>query len=145
MGTETIETRVPISREVDVVTAQFRGREIAAQLGFSRAELAQIATAISEVARNIVLHAGCGELRVAVVRGLERRCVVVVARDRGPGIADVERAMLDGYTTGGGLGIGLPGARRLMDEFAIESEVGCGTTVTMTKWAPGTGDARGIG
>ena len=92
-----------------------------------------IATAISELARNIVQYAQRGEIILSVVEG-SRRGIQIVARDQGPGIPDLELAMRDGYSTGGSLGLGLPGARRLMDEFAIDSEVGKGTTVSMRKW-----------
>ena len=109
------------------------GAELAARLGFSGTDLTVIATAVSEVARNIVRFAGSGEVVVELVER-PRRGVQVVARDTGPGIADVEQALTDGYSTYDGLGLGLPGARRLMDEFAVVSEAGRGTTVTMTKW-----------
>jgi serine/threonine-protein kinase RsbT len=106
---------------------------MAARLGFSPADLALVATAISELARNILQHAKQGQI---VLRLLENspRGIVVVARDEGPGIADVDLAMQDGYSTGGGLGLGLPGAKRLMDEFDIVTEVGKGTVVTTKKW-----------
>jgi RNA polymerase sigma factor (sigma-70 family) len=125
--------RIPIRTDSDVVTARQRVREVAAGTGFTGTDLTVIATAVSEVARNIVRFAGSGEV---VVRPLEspRRGVEVVARDTGPGIGDVEQALADGYSTYRGLGLGLPGARRLMDEFAIASDPGRGTTVTMTKW-----------
>jgi serine/threonine-protein kinase RsbT len=110
--------RVVIATDGDIVLARQSGRELAEQVGCSATDATLIATAISEVARNIVSHAGGGE----------------VASDRGPGIADLDRAMQDGYSTGRGLGLGLPGARRLMDEFEIRSEVGVGTTVVMRKW-----------
>ena len=128
------ETRVPVATNADVVLARQEGRKVAARAGFSATELAVIATAISEVARNIVKFAKRGEVVVSLVSEDERTGVTVVARDVGPGIPDVERAVQDGYSTYGGLGLGLPGARRLMDEFEIVSEVGKGTTVTMTKW-----------
>jgi RNA polymerase sigma factor (sigma-70 family) len=128
------ETRVSVSGNGDVVVARQEGRKVAARAGFTATELAVIATAISEIARNIVKFARRGEIVVSVVNENERTGVTVVARDVGPGIADVERAVQDGYSTYGGLGLGLPGARRLMDEFEIISEVGKGTTVTMTKW-----------
>ena len=92
-----------------------------------------IATAISELARNIVQYARQGEIVLSAVEG-SRRGIQIVARDHGPGISDLELAMRDGYSTGGSLGLGLPGARRLMDEFAIDSEVGKGTTISMKKW-----------
>ncbi|HET6532474.1 MAG TPA: sigma-70 family RNA polymerase sigma factor [Actinoplanes sp.] len=128
------QTRVAVSTNADVVLARQQGRKIAARAGFTATELAVIATAISEIARNIVKFAKRGEVGVSVVTENERTGVTVVARDVGPGIPDVERALQDGYSTYGGLGLGLPGAKRLMDEFEIMSEVGKGTTVTMTKW-----------
>jgi serine/threonine-protein kinase RsbT len=128
------ETRVPIESDADVVSARQQGRELAAELGFSGSDLTVIATAISEVARNIIAYARSGELVLHLVDGTGKRGLVVVARDDGPGIPDVEQALQDGYSTGDSLGLGLPGARRLMDEFEIVSQVGRGTTVTMTKW-----------
>ena len=128
------ELVVPIRTEIDVVIARQRARELASQLRFSSSELTLIATAISEVARNIVFYAGAGEITLRIVEQGQRRGLVVFASDRGPGIADIERAMQDGYSTSRGLGIGLPGSKRLMDEFVVSSEVGKGTVVTMTKW-----------
>ncbi|WP_231503115.1 sigma-70 family RNA polymerase sigma factor [Blastococcus sp. URHD0036] len=127
------EVRIPISTDADIVAARQAARELAARLGFARTELTLIATAVSEVTRNIVRFAGTGEVVVELV-DRPRRGVQVTARDTGPGIPDVERALTDGYSTYSGLGLGLPGARRLMDEFAVVSEMGRGTTVTMTKW-----------
>jgi len=95
-----------------------------------------IAAAISEIARNILMYAKRGEVTLGVVTNGDRQGVVIVARDQGPGIRDVERALEDGYSTSGGLGLGLPGARRLMDDFDVSSTVGKGTTVTMKKMAP---------
>lgn len=128
------ESRVPVASDADVVVARQEGRKVAARVGFRSSEQAVIATAISEIARNIVKFATRGEVTVAAVTENERTGVTVVARDAGPGIADIDRAVRDGYSTYGGLGLGLPGARRLMDEFEILSEPGQGTTVTMTKW-----------
>ena len=128
------DVRVPISKDADVVTARQKGRETAAQLGFSATEGTLIATAISEIARNIVKFAERGELLITTVVEAERQGVTIVARDVGPGIPDVHEAMQDGYSTYHGLGLGLPGAKRLMDEFEVVTEVGQGTTVTMTKW-----------
>lgn len=128
------ELNVPIRSEADLVTARLRGREIAATLHFSSSELTLIATAISEVTRNIISYAGSGEIRLRVVRQGHKVGVSIVARDNGPGIADVFAAMQDGYSTSGSLGLGLPGSKRLMDEFELATEVGRGTTVTMTKW-----------
>lgn len=127
------ELRVPIVSEIDIVVARQQGRALAGQLGFSSGDLALIATAISEMARNIVVYAKQGEILLKLVEG-KPRGIVIMACDHGPGIANLELAMQDGYSTGGGLGLGLPGAKRLMDEFDVVSEVGKGTTVTMKKW-----------
>ena len=127
------EARIPIRADSDIVAARQAARELAARAGFTRTALTVIATAVSEVARNIVRFAGSGEIVVSLLEQ-PRQGVQVVARDTGPGIPDIERALTDGYSTYAGLGLGLPGARRLMDEFAIVSEIGRGTTVTMTKW-----------
>ncbi|HYP46715.1 MAG TPA: sigma-70 family RNA polymerase sigma factor [Propionibacteriaceae bacterium] len=127
------ESRVPIHADPDIVAARRSAREMASRLNFSRTDLTVIATAVSEIARNIVRFADHGEM---VIELLERPLpgVRVVARDAGPGIADVDQALADGYSTCEGLGLGLPGARRLMDEFSVVSQLGRGTTVTMTKW-----------
>jgi RNA polymerase sigma factor (sigma-70 family) len=127
------EVSVPITGDPDIVTARKAARELASRLDFSRTDLTLLATAVSEIARNIVRFAGRGEIAIELLHQ-PRRGVRVVARDTGPGIVDVERALTDGYSTYHGLGLGLPGARRLMDEFAVVTEVGRGTTVTMTKW-----------
>jgi len=127
------EVRIAIKGDADIVSARQAARELASRLGFSKTDLTVLATAVSEVARNIVRFAGSGEVVVELIDS-PRPGVQVVARDTGPGIADVDRAMADGYSTYAGLGLGLPGARRLMDEFSVVSEPGRGTTVTMTKW-----------
>lgn len=132
----TGEIRVPVSSDADVVEAREKGRELSAQLGFSSIDLTLIVTAISEVARNILLYAKQGEILLSLEQDDGHKGIVVVARDEGPGIPDLELAMRDSYSTGNGLGLGLPGARRLMDEFQIESEVSKGTTIVMKKWAP---------
>lgn len=126
--------RLPVGSDADIVTARQEGRALAIQLGFSGSDLTVIATAISELARNIVVFAKRGEIALDVVRRGSKRGIEVVARDNGPGIPDIAQAMQDGYSTGNGLGIGLPGTKRLMDEFEIVSEVGKGTIVTMKKW-----------
>jgi serine/threonine-protein kinase RsbT len=128
------ETRVAITSDEDMVEARAEGRALAAQLGFSRTDATLVATAISEVARNIVVHAGRGEIVIKGVYDSDRHGIVVVARDSGPGIRDLHAAMKDGLGAPGGLGLGLPGAKRLMDEFHVDSRLGAGTTVTMTKW-----------
>jgi serine/threonine-protein kinase RsbT len=129
------EIHIAIGQEGDIVTARQKGREIAAATGFTGSELTVIATAISEVARNIVVYAQRGEISLRPVQQGGRRGIQVIATDHGPGIPDVAMAMRDGFSTGKSLGLGLPGAKRLMDEFEIVSEVGRGTVVTMRKWA----------
>jgi len=128
------EVVVPVADDTDVVTARSEGRALAQRLGFGPTDVTLVATAISEVARNITTFAGQGEIVLRMVRSRDRVGVEVVARDAGPGISDVDAALADGYTTSGGMGLGLPGARRLMDEFTIESRVGAGTTIVLRKW-----------
>lgn len=128
------EARVRIQSSLDIVAARQQGRALASVMGFSSSNLTIIATAISEVARNIVEYATEGEVIITAISDGNRRGVKIVACDRGPGIADLAAVMRDGFSTGQGLGIGLPGARRLMDEFEIVSELHKGTTVTMKKW-----------
>ena len=128
------EVRVPISSDADIVTARQKGREVAADAGFQFTDLAIIATAISELARNIVRYAKRGEIIIGPAAGGGKRGIRVVARDDGPGIRDIERAMQAGYSTSGSLGLGLPGVRRLMDAFDIASKMGLGTVVTIEKW-----------
>ena len=128
------EVRVPIDSDSDMVPARAQGRALATKLGFSRTDATLIATAISEIARNIVVHVGNGEILLEPMYEDGRYGLLVVAHDAGPGIADIEAALDHGFASGKGLGLGLPGARRLMDEFQITSEPGKGTTVTMKKW-----------
>jgi serine/threonine-protein kinase RsbT len=128
------EVRVPITTDADLVIARAEGRAMAERLGFPRPDPTLIATAISEVARNIVVHVGRGEIVLRPFEEAGRYGVVVIARDDGPGIRDVEAAVRDDYSGRGGLGLGLPGARRLMDDFEIDSSADSGTTVTMKKW-----------
>jgi serine/threonine-protein kinase RsbT len=129
------ELRIPIGADQDIVAARQLGRRLAAKLDFSPSDLTVIAAAISEIARNIVEYAGRGELHLQLIDSRGRRGITVVARDDGPGIPDISLALQDGYSTSGSLGLGLPGARRLMDEFEIVSAPGRGTVVTMRKWA----------
>jgi serine/threonine-protein kinase RsbT len=126
--------QVRVEHDGDVVAARQKAREIAARVGFSGSDLTIIATAISEIARNIVVYAKRGDVTLTPVTEGSRRGILVVAQDTGPGIPDIEQAMRDGFSTGKSLGLGLPGARRLMDEFEVRSQVGVGTTVTMRKW-----------
>jgi serine/threonine-protein kinase RsbT len=131
---DAAETRIPIASDLDIVRARQTGRTEASKLGFSSTDLTLIATAISELARNIVMYAREGEIIVRLVRSTDRQGIVVIARDKGPGIPDVHQTLRDGYSTSRSLGLGLPGVRRLMDEFEIESQVGQGTIVTIKKW-----------
>lgn len=124
----------PIGREVDVYVAIGRGREIATSLGFDDIDRTRIEIVILELTRNILAHAGKGELHLDTLEENGRRGMLVMAQDHGAGIADIALAMRDGYSTAHTLGAGLPGVRRLMDDFAIESEVGAGTTVRAVKW-----------
>ena len=128
------EELVPVGSDADIVRARQKGRELATRLGFSSTDVVLITTAISELARNIVLYATRGEIAVSPAKDHNPEGIVVVARDAGPGIDDVERAMRDGFSTSGNLGLGLPGVRRLMDEVEIDSRPGKGTTVTARKW-----------
>jgi serine/threonine-protein kinase RsbT len=126
---------IAIDSDADIVAARQRGRELAQKVGFTGSDLTMIATAISEIARNIVVYARRGDVELgACSKPGKKGGIVVVAKDEGPGIADVDRALTDGFSTGGSLGLGLPGARRLMDELEIITEVGKGTTITMRKW-----------
>ena len=127
---------VAINNPDDIVDARKAGHQLALDLGFSLTDVTMIATAISEVARNITSYAGHGAVRVAVADREGRKALIIRAEDEGPGIADIERAMEDGYSTGRGLGLGLPGARRLMDRLVVESELGRGTVIEMWKWVP---------
>ncbi len=125
---------ITIAADADVMSARLKGRELAAALGISGSDLTLLATAISEIARNIVQYAGSGEIEFRnVVRG-GKRGLKIIARDKGPGIPNIGQAMQDGFSTSRGMGLGLPGARRLMDDFEIVSESGKGTIVSMIKW-----------
>src|SRR6266446_9246400 len=130
------ETRVPIMSALDIVTARQKGRSLATEMGFEGAEATLIAAAISEVARNIVEYAKAGEIILQSENHGSKHGLCVVARDQGPGIADVTQAMQYGFSSRRGLGVGLPGAKLLMDEFDITSKVGVGTTIRMKKWLP---------
>lgn len=136
MRTTEARTHVPVAEDGDVLVARHQARALAREAGFTDGDQTVIATAVSEIARNIVMHAGSGAIDLQVVGDRGRSGLIVVCRDRGPGVPDVDLALRDGYSTSGGLGLGLPGARRLMDEFELTSEPGKGTVVTMRKWRP---------
>jgi serine/threonine-protein kinase RsbT len=130
------ESVIPIESDADVVTARQRARQMAGELELTTTDQTLLATAISEVARNITTYATRGEVLLSVVHDDNgREGIQVIARDEGPGIENVELALQDGYTSGGGLGLGLPGARRLVDDFHIETALGQGTKVTLVMWA----------
>jgi len=128
------DVQLPISSDLDLVRAREQGRVLAGKLGFQQSDLTLVATAISELARNIVRYARRGEIILRQAQDGGVPGIVIIARDEGPGIPDVNRAMEQGYSTSGGLGLGLPGVRRIMDKFEIVSEVGKGTVVTAVKW-----------
>jgi serine/threonine-protein kinase RsbT len=130
------EVTIAISQDRDIVTARQRGRGMASKIGFSSTDQISIATAISELSRNIVEYAREGEIAIAVVRAQDngQTGIQITARDNGPGIHDIGLAMKDGYSTSRSLGLGLPGTKRLMDEFEIDSKPGKGTRITIRKW-----------
>jgi serine/threonine-protein kinase RsbT len=128
------EIRVSVKTDADLVIARAEGRAMAQRLGFQRPDPTLIATAISELARNLVMHVGHGEIIMRPIVEDRRYGLLVIVRDEGQGIADVDAALRLGHASRGGLGLGLPGARRLMDEFEVDSQPGKGTTVTMRKW-----------
>jgi len=128
------EVAVAIRSDQDIVLARQKGRAMAIELGFSSGDGTLIATAISELARNILSYARRGEITLKIVLAASRQGISIIASDSGPGIGDIRQAMRDGFSTSGSLGLGLPGVRRLMDEFEIVSEPGHGTIVTVKKW-----------
>ena len=126
--------RVRIESDTDLVSARHAGRTLAAQAGFSSSELTLIATAISELARNIIEYANYGEIQLELVQNANTSGIRIVASDSGPGISNIEQAIRGGFSTSGGLGLGLAGVRHIMDHFDLESSSGSGTCVTVTKW-----------
>jgi serine/threonine-protein kinase RsbT len=128
------DVRISIEHEGDIVTARQRGRELAGAMGFSSTDQTIIALAISEIARNITSYAQRGIIILSRLQEIGRHGIMITATDEGPGIPDIELAMRDGYSTGRSLGVGLPGSKRVMDEFELVSAVGLGTTITMKKW-----------
>jgi serine/threonine-protein kinase RsbT len=128
------EIVIPIVADNDIVTARQEGRTLAAVIGFSNSDQILIATAISEAARNILQYAGRGEIVLNQIRDGTKDGILIVARDEGPGIPNIQLAMQDGFSTSGGLGLGLPGIKRLMSEMNVVSTLGVGTTVELKKW-----------
>lgn len=132
--TVTRETLFELRTDIDVAVARRGVRDWAAELGLSMLDLTKVVTAASELARNAVIHGGGGEMCLQVVSERERQGLRLTFRDNGPGIPEIDRAMQDGYTTGRGMGMGLPGARRLVNEFALSSTPSEGTCVTIIRW-----------
>jgi serine/threonine-protein kinase RsbT len=126
---------ININNEFDIVLARQKGREVSKELQFGGVDQARITTAISELARNIYLYAGSGQITISVLEENGRRGIQISAIDEGPGINDIRMVLQDGFSTSGGLGAGLPGVKRLMDTFDIDSMPGSGTRITITKWA----------
>ncbi|GGA40056.1 MULTISPECIES: anti-sigma regulatory factor [Psychrobacillus] len=129
-----LRSSVDIITEWDIVAARQLGRNEAKDVGFGTVDQARITTAISELARNIYLYAGKGNIEIKQIAEGNLKGLQVIASDKGPGIADVRKVMEDGFTTSGGLGAGLPGVKRLMDDFKIETVFGEGTVISATKW-----------
>jgi serine/threonine-protein kinase RsbT len=125
---------VAVNNELDIVIARQKGREMAKDFGFASIDLALIATAISELTRNIITYAKKGTVVLELIEEGGKKGILVISKDEGPGIENIGLAMQDGYSTTDSLGLGLPGVRRLMDNFEIESEFGKGTTVITKKW-----------
>jgi serine/threonine-protein kinase RsbT len=130
-----VEARLPIRSELDLVWVRQHVRQAAAALGFGLVEQTKLVTAASELARNTLVYGGGGEVETARVSEGRAQGLRLTFIDHGPGIADVEQALCDGYTSGDGLGMGLGGARRLVHDFVIDSTPGRGTTVRVTSWA----------
>jgi len=128
------DAQIKIASEIDIVAARQKGRSLALDLGFTGSDVTMIATAISEIARNILVHAKHGTITFSPLQQCSKQGLRIVARDEGPGIRNLPRAMQYGYSSRHGLGVGLPGAKWLMDEFEINTKAGKGTVITMLKW-----------
>ena len=126
--------QLPLKNSSDVVIARQKVRQVATELRFSLVDQTKLVTAASELARNALDHGGGGQMTLEVVNGVSKTGLRLVFEDSGPGIPDIEAALKDGFTTGSGMGLGLGGSKRLVNEFAIESEVGKGTKVTVLRW-----------
>ncbi|GHE28603.1 anti-sigma regulatory factor [Streptosporangium violaceochromogenes] len=131
----TTPATLPVTSNSDVVLVRQHVRTVAVDVGLSLVDQTKVVTAASELARNALVYAGGGRVRVEIVHNGIRRGLRLTFSDDGPGIPDIERALTDGWTTGGGLGLGLSGSRRLVDEFDVRSAPGEGTLITVTKWA----------
>ncbi len=129
-----LQSCVIIEKEWDIVKARQFGREVAREVGFGMVDQARIATAISELARNIYLYTDSGKLCFEIINNVEQKGISMLSVDNGPGMEDISQVMEDGYSTSGGLGAGLPGVQRLVDQFDIQSEPGKGTEIRAVKW-----------
>ncbi|MFC5220265.1 anti-sigma regulatory factor [Streptomyces coerulescens] len=136
-STGSVSARLPIRSDLDLVRVRQHVRQMTATLGFGLVEQTKLVTAASELARNALVHGGGGRMECTEVTRGGIRGLRLVFSDEGPGIADLEQALSDGYTSGEGLGMGLGGARRLVHEFSLDSHRGSGTTVTVTSWISG--------
>lgn len=125
---------IQIYHEKDIVEARQLGRELTKELGFGNVDQVRITTVISELARNIFLYAPGGEISLESVHETKKTGIVIIAKDKGPGIKNIRKVLEDGYTTSGGLGAGLPGVKRIMDDFTIHSDIGVGTLIEAKKW-----------
>jgi serine/threonine-protein kinase RsbT len=134
MSTAVDEVTLILNSEVDVLRARQEGQRLAQEIGLNRVDSVKVATAVSEIASNALFHALHGSIRLRLLRDGNRLGLSVIVSDKGPGIADLDVALRDGYSTRNSLGIGLGAARRLMDDFEVDTEIGKGTTVSMTKW-----------
>ncbi len=123
-----------ISKNIDIITVRSAGRDLAKRIGFSSYDQTLITTAISEIARNILEYAKTGEIHIHKIQDGKKEGIKITAEDQGPGIMEVEKVMQEGYSTGNGMGLGLPGAKRIMDDFKILSKIGEGSTIIMKKW-----------
>jgi serine/threonine-protein kinase RsbT len=130
----SVKRRVPITHEGDVTRALLEAHNFAKSMNFSEVDTQMIATAVSELARNIIKYADKGEIIIDQIEKDYHTGIEIVARDKGPGIPDIEQAVTDNYSSSGTLGLGLPGVKRMMDEFEIQSTEGQGTTVQIRKW-----------
>ncbi len=125
---------IKIYRETDIVKASFEGKLSAETTGFRQSEQYMIATVISELARNIFIYALRGEIIIKIIEKNNKKGLEIIAQDKGSGIKDIGQAMKDNFSTSNSLGLGLPGVKRIMDEFVIETKVGVGTKITVRKW-----------
>ena len=131
---ENKEKKIKVNEEFDIAKASFEGKLLARTAGFKETEQYMIATAISELARNIFIYALRGEIIIKIIEKNNKKGLEIIAQDEGSGIKDIGQAMKDNFSTSGSLGLGLPGVKRIMDEFVIDTKIGVGTKITVRKW-----------